>query len=59
MGELGLAWGGGVGGLRRFFNLFLRFNLTRDLSRYVPMVIRSPPRPYLINLIQSKKRILY
>ena len=51
---VGLVWLGGRGGrgFRRFFNFLLRFNLTRDLSRSVPMVIRSPLRPYLICFIQ-------
>ena len=31
-----------------FQTLLLRFNLTRDLSRYVRMVIRSPLRPHFI-----------
>ena len=48
MGELGLAWG--ERGLDVFATFVLRFNLTRDLSRSVPMVIRSPTEPYLMNL---------
>ena len=48
MGELALAWGGGVGGTcLTFSDLCLRFNLTQDLSRCVCMVNRSPREPYL------------
>ena len=50
VGELGLAWGeGGVGGFVGVFSIFvLRFNLTRDLSRYVRIPLRSPPDPFVI-----------
>ena len=38
-----------VGGFGTFLSAFcLASNLTRDLSRYVPMVIRSPADPHLI-----------
>ena len=53
MGELGVAWGRGVG-VDVCSTFVLRFNLTRDLSRSVPMVIRSPPDPYLIIFTISK-----
>ena len=63
MGELGLAWGGGGGGGGGIFDVFstfcLRFNLTQDLSRSVPVVIRSPPHPYLINFYTIFKTLVF
>ena len=47
MGELGLSWGGvGEGGLTIFRLLFDSHNLTRDLSRYVRIPLRSPLDSY-------------